>query len=139
MISSFLRYINFLIAAIILFSIVIFSGLYVWLNNDLPQLPDNLKHINLSLPTEIYSADGELIKSLGKRNPVGLEDIAPHFLNAIVAVEDSDGKVQKLDSSQLKAKTSDTVSVLNNGSSTNGSKTIIVQRQVVQTNVAVPV
>jgi len=29
--------------------------------------------------------------------------------------------------------------VLNNGGNTNGSKTIIVQRQVVQTNVAVPV
>jgi len=89
LIPSFLRYINFLFAVIILFSILVFSFLYVWLNNDLPQLPNNLKQINLSLPTEIYSANGELIKSLGKRHPVGLEDIAPHFLNAIVAVEDS--------------------------------------------------
>ena len=89
MISGFLRFINFLIAAIILFSIIVFSGLYIWLSNDLPQLPEKLKNINLSLPTEIYSADGELIKSLGKRHPVGLEDISPQFLKAIVAVEDS--------------------------------------------------
>ena len=54
-------------------------------------------------------------------------------------MQDTDGKVQKLDSSQLKSKNNDTVSVLNNGSSTNGSKTIVIQRQVVQTNVAVPV
>ena len=56
-----------------------------------------------------------------------------------ILVKDSDGKVQKIDGSQLKEKTDNTVSMLNNGSSTNGSKTIIVQRQIVQTNVAVPV
>jgi len=56
-----------------------------------------------------------------------------------ILVKDSDGKVQKIDGSQLKEKTDNTVSMLNNGSSTNGSTTVIVQRQVVQTNVAVPV
>ena len=60
-------------------------------------------------------------------------------INTTILVQDSDGKVQKLDSSQLKSKTDNTVSMLNNGSSTNGSTTVIVQRQVVQTNVAVPV
>ena len=55
-----------------------------------------------------------------------------------ILVKDSDGKVQKIDGSQLKAKTDDTVSMLNNGS-TNGGTTIVYQRQVVQTNVAVPV
>ena len=56
-----------------------------------------------------------------------------------ILVKDSDGKVQKIDGSQLKAKSDNTVSMLNNSSSTNGSTTVIVQRQVVQTNVAVPV
>ena len=60
-------------------------------------------------------------------------------IDTTILVQDSDGKVQKLDSSQLKSKNNDTVSVLNNGSSTNGSTTVIVQRQIVQTNVAVPV
>ena len=89
MISRFLQYVNLVIAVFILFSILVFSGLYAWLSKDLPQLPQNLEHINLSLPTEIYSADGERIKVLGERHPVGLEDIAPEFLKAIIAVEDS--------------------------------------------------
>ena len=55
-----------------------------------------------------------------------------------ILVKDSDGKVQKIDGSQLKAKTDDTVSMLNNGS-TNGGTTIVYQRQVVQTNIAIPV
>ena len=55
-----------------------------------------------------------------------------------ILVKESDGKVQKIDGSQLKAKTDDTISMLNNGN-TSGSTTIVYQRQVVQTNVAVPV
>ncbi|MDP7058509.1 MAG: PBP1A family penicillin-binding protein [Nitrospinaceae bacterium] len=64
-------------------------GAYFVLSRDLPQLPDDLKKINLSLPTEIYSADGERIKILGQRYPVKLEDISPNFIKAIVAAEDS--------------------------------------------------
>ena len=55
-----------------------------------------------------------------------------------ILVKDSDGKVQKIDGSQLKAKNDNTISMLNN-SGTSGSKTIVYQRQVVQTNVAIPV
>ena len=55
-----------------------------------------------------------------------------------ILVKDSDGKVQKIDGSQLKAKTDNTISMLNNGN-INGGTTIVYQRQVVQTNVAVPV
>ena len=64
-------------------------GVYFVLSKDLPQLPDNLETINLSLPTEIYSADGERIMVLGERRPVSIGDISPSFLNAIVAVEDA--------------------------------------------------
>ena len=60
-------------------------------------------------------------------------------INTTLLIQDVDGKVQKVDSSQLKSKTDNTVSVLNNGSNTNGSTTIVYQRQVVQTNVAIPV
>ena len=55
-----------------------------------------------------------------------------------ILVKDSDGKVQKIDGSQLKAKTDNTISMLNNGDN-NGGTTIVYQRQVVQTNVAIPV
>ena len=55
-----------------------------------------------------------------------------------ILVVDQDGKVQKVDNSQLSQKTEDNTAMLNNGS-TSGSTTIVYQRQVVQTNVAVPV
>ncbi|NIQ01155.1 MAG: PBP1A family penicillin-binding protein, partial [Nitrospinaceae bacterium] len=64
-------------------------GFYFYLSRDLPRLPQDLQTINLSLPTEIYSADGELIQILGERYPVPLEDVSPDFLKAIIAVEDA--------------------------------------------------
>lgn len=73
----------------ILLVVLVVSSLYYWLNQDLPQLPQNLEHINLSLPTEIYSSDGERIKILGERHPIVLEDISPFFTKAIIGVEDS--------------------------------------------------
>lgn len=63
-------------------------GVYIWVKQDLPQLPDSLDKINLSLPTEIYSSDGERIKVLGERHPVKLDQISPFFLKAIISVED---------------------------------------------------
>ena len=54
-----LQLLNLLIAGLVLISVLIVSGLYIWLSKELPQLPQSLEHINLSLPTEIYSADGE--------------------------------------------------------------------------------
>jgi len=89
LIGRLLQFLNFLIVVLVLVSILTVSGLYVWLSKDLPQLPQSLEHINLSLPTEIYSADGERIKVLGERHPVNIEDISPDFLKAIIAVEDS--------------------------------------------------
>ena len=68
------------------------------------------------------------------KNKLGINPI-----NTTLLIQDVDGKVQKVDSSQLKSKTDNTVSVLNNGSGTNGSTTIVYQRQIVQTNVAIPV
>ena len=74
---------------LILISVLIISCFYIWLSAELPQLPQSLERINLSLPTEIYSADGERIKVLGERHPVNISDISPEFLKAIIAVEDS--------------------------------------------------
>ena len=79
----------FFLYGIFLLAVVSGLGVYFVLSKDLPQLPENLAHINLSLPTEIYSSDGERIKILGERRPVSIEDISPHFLNAIISVEDS--------------------------------------------------
>jgi 1A family penicillin-binding protein len=89
LIGRFLHSLNLLLLTLILVVVLIVSGLYFWLNQDLPQLPKNLQQINLSLPTEIYSSDGERIKILGERHPIVLEDISPFFTKAIIAVEDS--------------------------------------------------
>ncbi len=79
----------FFIFGVFLLAVITGLGVYFVLSKDLPQLPDNLANINLSLPTEIYSSDGDRIKVLGERRPVSIEDISPNFLNAIISVEDS--------------------------------------------------
>ncbi|MBI5428362.1 MAG: PBP1A family penicillin-binding protein [Nitrospinae bacterium] len=78
-------------AALGIFLLAVFAciGVYLVLSRDLPQLPDTLEKINLSLPTEIYSVDGERVAVLGERRPVPIEDISPDFLKAIIAVEDA--------------------------------------------------
>ena len=88
-----------------------------------------------------YVKNGETskIEGVDKKIEFYKKKLGINPIDTTILVQDSDGKVQKLDSSQLKSKNNDTVSVLNNGSSTNGSTTVIVQRQIVQTNVAVPV
>jgi len=79
----------FFLFGVFLLAVISGLGVYFVLSKDLPQLPENLANINLSLPTEIYSSDGERIKVLGERRPVSIEDISPNFLNAIISVEDS--------------------------------------------------
>ena len=62
---------------------------YFYLEDDLPQLPQNLSYINYRHPTEIYSSDGEVIKTLGRRSTVLLDMISWKFQKAILATEDS--------------------------------------------------
>jgi len=81
--------IYFFIFGVFLLAVIAGLGVYFALSKDLPQLPENLATINLSLPTEIYSSDGDRIKILGERRPVSIDDISPYFLNAIISVEDS--------------------------------------------------
>ena len=56
---------------------------YFYLEEDLPQLPQNLSYINYRPPTEIYSSDGEVIKTLGLRNTVRLDMISWKFQKAM--------------------------------------------------------
>lgn len=89
MIQNVIERIIFGFYALFLLSVFAGVGGYFVLSRDLPQLPDNLRKINLSLPTEIYSTNGERIKVLGQRYPIPFEDISPNFIKAIIAVEDS--------------------------------------------------
>ena len=89
MIQNLIERIVFSFYVLTLLGVFVGLGSYFLFSRDLPQLPDDLRKINLSLSTEIYSADGERLKVLGQRYPVPLEDISPNFTNAILAAEDS--------------------------------------------------
>ena len=64
-------------------------GGYFYIEEELPQLPQNLSYINYKPPTEIYSSDGEVLKVLGVSTTVQLDMISWKFQKAILAIEDS--------------------------------------------------
>ncbi len=55
---------------------------------DLPRVPEPLSRIIETPATEIYAAGGERLLVLGGRELVPLHRISPHFLQAVIAVED---------------------------------------------------
>ncbi len=55
---------------------------------NLPQLPHPLARIIETPKTEIFAASGEKLITLGRKDPVPLSRVSPHFINAILAVED---------------------------------------------------
>lgn len=87
--KTFLQNFVFGIYVLILVGFFAVVGIYQMVKDQLPQLPDSLDKIALSLPTEVYSADGEVMKVLGERHPISLKDVSPYFTKAIVATEDS--------------------------------------------------
>ena len=100
---------------------------------------EKLDHALIKRAEYIESGDTSKLKGIDKKiefyqKKLGID---PNSKFTIL-VKDSDGKVQKIDGSQLKAKTDNTISMLNNGNN-NGGTTIVYQRQVVQTNIAIPV
>lgn len=70
-----------LILLLVIFFLIAFS---------LPQLPDKLNELALSTPTQIYSDTGELILVLTNREEVKLSQVSQHFINAILAMEDTE-------------------------------------------------
>ncbi len=55
---------------------------------DLPRVPEPIGRINDTPATEIFSADGRRILSIGGRETVALEDVSYAFIQAILATED---------------------------------------------------
>lgn len=55
---------------------------------DLPQVPDPISRINDTPATEIFSADGRRILTIGGRETVTLDDVSYAFIQAILATED---------------------------------------------------
>jgi len=74
----------------LLIFILVVSSIFLIIVFSLPQLPDRLQDLVLSTPTEIYSDTGELIISLSNREEVQLSQISQHFINAILAMEDTE-------------------------------------------------
>ena len=70
--------------------VLILFVIFLLITFSLPQLPDKLSELALSTPTEIYSDTGELIIVLTNREEVKLSQISQHFINAILAMEDTE-------------------------------------------------
>ena len=51
------------VSVLLVLIMAMFMAGYFYLEEDLPQLPQNLSYINYRPPTEIYSSDGEVIKT----------------------------------------------------------------------------
>lgn len=56
--------------------------------NDLPSLPEPLRRIIETPPTEIYAANGERVLQIGGHDYVPLDQVSIVFLQAILATED---------------------------------------------------
>jgi len=74
------------ITVLIVLTLVIFFVITL----SLPRLPEKLLDLALSTPTEIYSDSEELILVLSNREEVKLSQISPHFIKAILAMEDKE-------------------------------------------------
>ena len=56
--------------------------------DDLPRVPEPLKRIIETPPTEIYASNGERILQIGGHDYVSLDQVSLHFIQAILATED---------------------------------------------------
>lgn len=55
---------------------------------NLPKLPEPLSRIIETPKSVIYASTGERLITLGGREPIPLSRVSPHFINAVLAVED---------------------------------------------------
>ncbi|OUS27768.1 penicillin-sensitive transpeptidase [Thalassotalea sp. 42_200_T64] len=85
----FKRFMQLSLLAGLLLSLVI-GGLYLSMRSELPSV-EILKDVQLQIPMQIYSVDGELISQFGtkRRIPAKLEDIPKQLINAVLATEDN--------------------------------------------------
>ena len=80
----------------IFYTVLIFAALFgivltilIFISaGDLPKLPEPLSRIIETPKTVIYASTGETLITLGGREPIPLSRVSPHFINAILSVED---------------------------------------------------
>ena len=63
-------------------------ALFLVAAKDLPQVPEPISRINDTPATEIFSADGRRILTIGGQETVALDDVSYAFIQAILATED---------------------------------------------------
>jgi membrane peptidoglycan carboxypeptidase len=63
-------------------------GLFLVAVKDLPRVPEPIGRINDTPATEIFSADGQRILTIGGRETVALDDVSYPFIQAILSTED---------------------------------------------------
>ncbi|KAA3616440.1 MAG: penicillin-binding protein [Calditrichaeota bacterium] len=68
--------------------IVLYIGFF-YISASLPYIPNDLRQLVFSQPTEVFADDGSLVYSLRGQQYVPLSQISPNFYNALVATEDS--------------------------------------------------
>jgi penicillin-binding protein 1A len=87
--NRFLRYFVIFIYFVILFFCAIELN-FLWLFGYTPDM-QAIKEPSLSLPSEVYYADGTLIGRFYRedRSPVEFKDISPNIINALVSTEDA--------------------------------------------------
>ncbi|MBF0274487.1 MAG: PBP1A family penicillin-binding protein [Nitrospinae bacterium] len=88
-IFSFFSFIFYSITTLLLLSVTFLIGLFFYFSSEIPQIPTDLKSINLSTPTEIYSDDNMLIAAYGTRSYISLDRVSKYFQQAIVSIEDN--------------------------------------------------
>ncbi|MCI0696766.1 PBP1A family penicillin-binding protein [candidate division KSB1 bacterium] len=81
----------FFILLAFLTAVLLIAGIgFFVLVKDLPHIPDDLRNLVYSQPTEIYAGDGTLVQRLGGKSYVPLAQISPNFQKALLAAEDGE-------------------------------------------------
>lgn len=68
--------------------IIVCGFLFFRLVLSLPQVPDDISQLSLTVPTTVYANNGEMISRLTDRQMVKISQISAYFLKAIIAIED---------------------------------------------------
>lgn len=79
-----------LYSLIVLFLLFCFTALVLFFTyaRRIPRLPDDLRILGSSPPTEVYARSNEVLTSMGGRSYIPFERISPDFIKAIIATED---------------------------------------------------
>ncbi len=81
----------FLIILLLADVLLIVLGAACWLVITLPRLPDDPDSLLAESGINIYAASGELLYTVNQRvGRVGLNEVHPHFVQAVLAIEDAD-------------------------------------------------